>query len=198
MVPPRRDLRPDSRPPPVEGASEEAPRALRPAAKSGSMWPRPWASSHVIATADTAVATTIPPGQTSRSNSARWSNRCRWPATLRRSATCIPATPRWCSAPARSVSVCGSRSPGLGLDDVYVVEPSATCRVAIAVLEARSLDPTAVDVPEFIADLVLPVDISCLLPHSTAPTIAARAVTSAEYDRHGRRGIGDPLRWRSC
>jgi (R,R)-butanediol dehydrogenase / meso-butanediol dehydrogenase / diacetyl reductase len=41
---------------------------------------------------------------------------------------------------------------GMGLDDVYVVEPSATRRAAIEVLGARTLDPTALDVPAFIAE----------------------------------------------
>lgn len=41
---------------------------------------------------------------------------------------------------------------GKGLEDVFVVEPSATRRVAIEALGARTLDPTATDVPAFIAD----------------------------------------------
>ncbi|MCZ4550257.1 2,3-butanediol dehydrogenase [Gordonia rubripertincta] len=41
---------------------------------------------------------------------------------------------------------------GMGLEDVYVVEPSSTRRAAIEVLGARTLDPKAVDVPGFIAD----------------------------------------------
>ena len=41
---------------------------------------------------------------------------------------------------------------GKGVDDVLVVEPSATRRAAIERLGARTLDPTAVDVPSFIAD----------------------------------------------
>ena len=41
---------------------------------------------------------------------------------------------------------------GTGLDDVFVVEPSATRRAAIEALGARTLDPAALDVPAFIAD----------------------------------------------
>lgn len=41
---------------------------------------------------------------------------------------------------------------GKGLDDVFVVEPSPTRRTAIEALGARTLDPTADDVPTFIAD----------------------------------------------
>ena len=41
---------------------------------------------------------------------------------------------------------------GKGVDDVFVVEPSATRRASIEALGARTLDPTAVDVPAFIAD----------------------------------------------
>ena len=41
---------------------------------------------------------------------------------------------------------------GKGLDDVFVVEPSPTRRASIEALGARTLDPTAVDVPAFIAD----------------------------------------------
>ena len=41
---------------------------------------------------------------------------------------------------------------GKGLDDVFVVEPSPTRRAAIEALGARTLDPTAVDVPALIAD----------------------------------------------
>jgi (R,R)-butanediol dehydrogenase / meso-butanediol dehydrogenase / diacetyl reductase len=41
---------------------------------------------------------------------------------------------------------------GKGLETVVVVEPSATRRAAIEGLGARTLDPTAVDVPAFIAD----------------------------------------------
>ena len=41
---------------------------------------------------------------------------------------------------------------GKGLEDVFVVEPSPTRRAAIEALGARTLDPTAVDVPAFIAD----------------------------------------------
>ena len=41
---------------------------------------------------------------------------------------------------------------GKGVDDVLVVEPSATRRAAIERLGARTLDPTAVDVPAFTAD----------------------------------------------
>ena len=41
---------------------------------------------------------------------------------------------------------------GKGVDDVFVVEPSATRRAAIEALGATTLDPTGVDVPAFIAD----------------------------------------------
>ncbi|CAN5868312.1 2,3-butanediol dehydrogenase [soil metagenome] len=41
---------------------------------------------------------------------------------------------------------------GKGLDDVFVVEPSATRRASIEALGARTLDPAATDVPVFIAD----------------------------------------------
>src|ERR1700754_1301842 len=41
---------------------------------------------------------------------------------------------------------------GKGVEDVFVVEPSATRRAAIEALGAVTLDPTAVDVPAFIAD----------------------------------------------
>lgn len=41
---------------------------------------------------------------------------------------------------------------GKGIEDVFVVEPSATRRSAIEALGARTLDPTALDVPGFIAD----------------------------------------------
>ncbi len=41
---------------------------------------------------------------------------------------------------------------GMGLDDVHVVEPSATRRTAIEALGAKTLDPTAIDVPGFVAD----------------------------------------------
>ena len=41
---------------------------------------------------------------------------------------------------------------GKGLDDVFVVEPSATRRAAIEVLGACTLDPTQIDVPAFIAE----------------------------------------------
>jgi (R,R)-butanediol dehydrogenase / meso-butanediol dehydrogenase / diacetyl reductase len=41
---------------------------------------------------------------------------------------------------------------GKGLDDVFVVEPSPTRRAAIEVLGARTLDPTQIDVPAFIAE----------------------------------------------
>lgn len=41
---------------------------------------------------------------------------------------------------------------GKGIEDVFVVEPSATRRGAIEALGARTLDPTHTDVPEFIAD----------------------------------------------
>jgi (R,R)-butanediol dehydrogenase/meso-butanediol dehydrogenase/diacetyl reductase len=40
---------------------------------------------------------------------------------------------------------------GKGVDDVFVVEPSATRRAAIEALGASTLDPTSVDVPAFIA-----------------------------------------------
>ncbi|MCV7359527.1 2,3-butanediol dehydrogenase [Mycolicibacterium fluoranthenivorans] len=41
---------------------------------------------------------------------------------------------------------------GKGLEDIYVVEPTPTRRAAIEALGARTLDPTAVDVPAFIAE----------------------------------------------
>jgi (R,R)-butanediol dehydrogenase/meso-butanediol dehydrogenase/diacetyl reductase len=41
---------------------------------------------------------------------------------------------------------------GKGIEDVFVVEPSATRRAAIEVLGARTLDPTTLDVPAFITD----------------------------------------------
>lgn len=41
---------------------------------------------------------------------------------------------------------------GLGLDDVYVVEPSPVRRASIENLGARTLDPAATDIPEFIRD----------------------------------------------
>jgi (R,R)-butanediol dehydrogenase/meso-butanediol dehydrogenase/diacetyl reductase len=41
---------------------------------------------------------------------------------------------------------------GKGVEDVFVVEPSVTRRASIEALGARTLDPTAVDVPAFIAD----------------------------------------------
>jgi (R,R)-butanediol dehydrogenase/meso-butanediol dehydrogenase/diacetyl reductase len=41
---------------------------------------------------------------------------------------------------------------GMGLTEIDVVEPSPTRRNAIEALGARTLDPTAVDVPELIAD----------------------------------------------
>src|ERR1700754_3961618 len=41
---------------------------------------------------------------------------------------------------------------GKGVDDVFVVEPSATRRAAIEALGATTLDPAGVDVPSFIAD----------------------------------------------
>jgi len=41
---------------------------------------------------------------------------------------------------------------GQGVEDVLVVEPSAVRRASIENLGARTLDPTAVDVPEFVAD----------------------------------------------
>ena len=41
---------------------------------------------------------------------------------------------------------------GKGLESVFVSEPSATRRAAIEALGAQTLDPTAVDVPAFIAD----------------------------------------------
>ncbi|GAB92488.1 2,3-butanediol dehydrogenase [Gordonia rhizosphera] len=41
---------------------------------------------------------------------------------------------------------------GKGLDNVYVVEPSQTRRVAIEALGATTLDPTSLDIPQFIAD----------------------------------------------
>ncbi|AEF42673.1 2,3-butanediol dehydrogenase [Hoyosella subflava] len=41
---------------------------------------------------------------------------------------------------------------GLGLDDVYVVEPSPVRRASIENLGAKTLDPTSVNVAEFIGD----------------------------------------------
>ena len=41
---------------------------------------------------------------------------------------------------------------GMGLTEIDVVEPSPTRRNAIEALGARTLDPTALDVPELIAD----------------------------------------------
>lgn len=41
---------------------------------------------------------------------------------------------------------------GKGIEDVFVVEPSPTRRQAVEALGARTLDPTAADVPAFIAD----------------------------------------------
>lgn len=41
---------------------------------------------------------------------------------------------------------------GKGIDDAFVVEPSATRRASIEALGARTLDPAAIDVPAFIAD----------------------------------------------
>jgi len=41
---------------------------------------------------------------------------------------------------------------GMGLTEIDVVEPSPTRRTSIEALGARTLDPTAVDVPELIAD----------------------------------------------
>jgi (R,R)-butanediol dehydrogenase/meso-butanediol dehydrogenase/diacetyl reductase len=41
---------------------------------------------------------------------------------------------------------------GKGIEDVFVVEPSATRRQAIEALGARTLDPTQLDVPAFVAD----------------------------------------------
>ncbi len=41
---------------------------------------------------------------------------------------------------------------GKGLDDMFVVEPSATRRASIERLGARTLDPAAVDIPAFIAE----------------------------------------------
>jgi (R,R)-butanediol dehydrogenase / meso-butanediol dehydrogenase / diacetyl reductase len=41
---------------------------------------------------------------------------------------------------------------GMGLTEIDVVEPSCTRRASIEALGARTLDPTAVDVPELIAD----------------------------------------------
>jgi len=41
---------------------------------------------------------------------------------------------------------------GKGLEDVFVVEPSPTRRAAIEALGARTLDPTTLDVADFIAD----------------------------------------------
>ncbi|QII04752.1 2,3-butanediol dehydrogenase [Rhodococcoides fascians A25f] len=42
---------------------------------------------------------------------------------------------------------------GKGLDHVYVVEPSPTRRASIEALGAKTLDPTALDIPAYIADL---------------------------------------------
>jgi len=42
---------------------------------------------------------------------------------------------------------------GKGLGNVYVVEPSPTRRASIEALGAKTLDPTAVDIPAYIADL---------------------------------------------
>jgi (R,R)-butanediol dehydrogenase/meso-butanediol dehydrogenase/diacetyl reductase len=41
---------------------------------------------------------------------------------------------------------------GKGCDDVFVVEPSATRRASIEQLDARTLNPAAVDIPAFIAE----------------------------------------------
>ena len=41
---------------------------------------------------------------------------------------------------------------GKGIEDVFVVEPSATRRASIEALGARTLDPAGVDVPDFIAE----------------------------------------------
>jgi (R,R)-butanediol dehydrogenase/meso-butanediol dehydrogenase/diacetyl reductase len=41
---------------------------------------------------------------------------------------------------------------GKGIEDAFVVEPSATRRASIEALGARTLDPAATDVPAFIAD----------------------------------------------
>jgi (R,R)-butanediol dehydrogenase / meso-butanediol dehydrogenase / diacetyl reductase len=41
---------------------------------------------------------------------------------------------------------------GKGLDDVFVVEPVSTRRAAIETLGGKTLDPTSMDVPAFIAD----------------------------------------------
>jgi (R,R)-butanediol dehydrogenase/meso-butanediol dehydrogenase/diacetyl reductase len=41
---------------------------------------------------------------------------------------------------------------GKGVEDTFVVEPSATRRASIEALGARTLDPSAIDVPAFIAD----------------------------------------------
>ena len=41
---------------------------------------------------------------------------------------------------------------GMGLTEIDVVEPSPTRRTSIEALGARTLDPTALDVPELIAD----------------------------------------------
>lgn len=41
---------------------------------------------------------------------------------------------------------------GKGVDDIFVVEPSATRRAAIESLGATTLDPATIDVPTFIAD----------------------------------------------
>ena len=42
---------------------------------------------------------------------------------------------------------------GKGLENVHVVEPSPTRRASIEALGARTLDPTALDIPAYIADL---------------------------------------------
>ncbi|MEU3471668.1 2,3-butanediol dehydrogenase [Rhodococcus sp. NPDC006774] len=42
---------------------------------------------------------------------------------------------------------------GKGLDNVFVVEPSPTRRASIEALGAKTLDPTALDIPAYIADL---------------------------------------------
>ena len=63
-----------------------------------------------------------------------------------------PAIPRWSSAPGPIGIGLWFALRGKGLDDVFVVEPSATRRAAIEALGATTLDPTAIDVPAFIAD----------------------------------------------
>ena len=89
---------------------------------------------------------------TCRWNSVRWSNRCRWPTTR-------PPSARSRAGDTAMVFGAGPIGIGLwfalrgkGLDDVFVVEPSPTRRAAIEALGARTLDPTSVDVPAFIAD----------------------------------------------